>query len=426
MTDPQDVDTVVIGGGQAGLAVGFHLRRCGRAFVVLDADSEIGGSWRRRWDSLRLFTPAGFSHLPGMPFPADRRESPTKDAMADYLAAYARRFALPVELSTVVVAVDRAGADLRVVATDGRAWQARDVVVATGAHGRHHVPDLAADIDPAVLQVHSGQYRRPEQLPTGPVLVVGAGNSGAEIAVDLASPDRQVYLAGRDVGHVPPLGTWTYPLMRGLGRPGSTLARRGLRGGAEPLGRIRPGDLEAAGVRRVPRVAGTRDGLPLLADGRTLRVAGVVWCTGFRPDHRFVRLPVRDDAGGLIHHRGVTGAPGLYVVGMPHQSSITSHLVGGVGADARFVVDHLAGRPATTAPLATVYTRDGCGRCARLVRGLRRRGVSFAQVDIGRAPGAADAVRAGAGGDATAPTVEIGDRWLVAPSAREVVTTAGG
>lgn len=203
------------------MAIGYHLRRRGRGFVILDQGAEVGASWRKRWDSLRLFTPAGFSHLPGMAFPAGPAESPTKDAMADYLATYAQRFALPVELSTTVVAVDRAGTDLLVTASDGRSWRARNVVVATSALGRPQVPEFAGDLDPAVVQLRSSTYRRPRQLPTGPVLVVGAGNSGAEIAVDLASPERVVWLAGRNVGHVPPLGTWTYPLMRVLDGPGA-------------------------------------------------------------------------------------------------------------------------------------------------------------------------------------------------------------
>ncbi|MEU4376992.1 flavin-containing monooxygenase [Pseudonocardia alni] len=346
----QSVETVVIGGGQAGLATGYHLQRRGGDAVILDAADQVGASWRRRWDSLRMFTPAGFSHLPGMGFPARAGESPTKDAMADYLRAYARRFALPVELGTRVQAVRRDGAELLVTAADGRRWRARNVVVATSAHSRPCIPDVAAVLDRGVTQLHSGDYRRPEQLPAGPVLVVGAGNSGAEIALDLVVPaaggtERRVYLAGRDVGHVPPLGSWTYPLMQMLGRPGAALSQRGLRGGAEPLGRIRPGDLAAAGVQRLPRVIGGRDGLPVTADGATVDVAAVVWCTGFRPDHRFLPLPVLD-AGGrhVVHRRGITGEPGLYVVGMPYQSSITSHLVGGVGKDAAYVVDHLARR----------------------------------------------------------------------------------
>lgn len=336
---------VVVGGAQAGLAVGYELARRGRGCVILDAGDAPGESWRRRWDSLRLFTPAGFSHLPGMAFPEPPASSPTKDAMADYLAAYAERFALPVEPRTTVMAVRRDSDALVVTAADGRTWSARDVVVATGAHRCPAVP--APDL--AVPVVTSVDYRRPARLPDGPVLVVGAGNSGAEIAVDIAGSGRPVTLAGRDVGHIPSLGGWTYPLMRALGRPGVALSRRGLRGGAEPLGRIRPGELAAAGVRRVPRMVGTRDGLPLFADGTTAAVRSAVWCTGLRPDHDFLDLPVFDADGRLAHRRGVTAVPGLYVVGLPNQSSITSHLVGGVGADAAFVVRHLTRRDHRTA-----------------------------------------------------------------------------
>jgi len=177
------------------------------------------------------------------------------------------------------------------------------------------------------------------------VLVVGAGNSGAEIALDLATDpgsERQVHLAGRDVGHAPNLGPWTYPLLQRLGRLGASLSQRGLRGGGDPLGRVRPGQLEAAGVHRLPRVVDARDGMPLLDDGRTLTVAAVVWCTGLGPDYHWLHLDALNDAGHLRHRQGVIASePGLYAVGLPYQRSTTSHLLGGVGADAKHVVDHL-------------------------------------------------------------------------------------
>lgn len=356
-TPPAAIDAVVVGGGQAGLAVGHQLQCHGRSFVVLEREAEIGAAWRHRWDSLRLFTPAGFSRLPGLRFPGPAATAPTKDEMADYLDAYARHFAVPVELATTVESVDQDGDHLLVTATDGRRWRARDVVLATGAHSRPHRPGFADELDPAIVQLHSRDYRRPTQLPAGPVLVIGAGNSGAEIAADLAAGGREVRLSGRDVGHIPQLGPWTYPVMRLLGRPGAALARRGLRGGAEPLGRIRAGELAAAGVHRVPRTVGVRDGSPLHDDGFTSPVSAVVWCTGLRPDFRYVRLPVLDEAGRLVHRRGITAWPGLYAVGLRYQSSITSHLVGGVGTDARRVVRHLIRRttgqltrPAAAAP----------------------------------------------------------------------------
>jgi putative flavoprotein involved in K+ transport len=342
------VNTVVIGAGQAGLAMGFHLLPHNREFVILDAGDEVGLSWRRRWDSLRLFTPAGFSHLPGMRFPAERHESPTKDAMANYLRSYAEHFRLPLELGTHVESVRRNGSKWSVTASDGRHWYARNVVVATSAHSEPFIPQFSSGLDPTIMQLHSSDYQRPNQLPAGAVLVVGAGNSGAEIALDLTTPAvdgpvREIYLSGWDVGHIPPLGTWTYPVMQLLGRAGSVLSKRGLRGGAEPLGRIRRGELEAAGLERLPRMVGTRKGLPVTADGGIIQVDAVVWCTGYQTDHRFLHLP--ETAGrNLTHRRGVTSSFGLYVLGMPNQSSITSHLVGGVGKDAAYIAKHLSRR----------------------------------------------------------------------------------
>ncbi|MGY2003808.1 flavin-containing monooxygenase [Blastococcus sp. SYSU DS1024] len=345
--DDRVVQTVVVGAGQAGLAVGYHLTRRGHDVVLLDAAEAVGDSWRERWDSLRLFTPVGFDSLPGLPFPGRRSDHPTKDAVADYLARYAEHFELPVRLGTRVQAVHRAGAEF-VVSTDRGRWRAGNVVIATGAHHRPFVPAFAAHLDKELVQVHAAHYRRPAQLPAGAVLVVGAGNSGAEIALDVATDPREqrtVHLAGRDVGHIPHLGPWTFQVLQRLGRLGAALARRGLGGHGDPLGRIRPEQLATAGVQRHPRVTGTCDGMPLLADGRTLAVTAVVWATGFRPDYSWLHLDVLDPDGRLRHRGGVVDdCPGLYAVGLPYQRSITSHLLGGVGADARHVVDHLLAR----------------------------------------------------------------------------------
>lgn len=338
------VQTVVVGAGQAGLAVGYHLTRRGHDVVLLDAADAVGDSWRDRWDSLRLFTPVGFDSLPGLRFPGPRSQHPTKDAVADYLGCYAKRFELPVQLRTRVRAVHRDGAWFTVCTDSGR-WRTNNVVIATGAHHTPFVPAFAARLNPTLVQVHAARYRRPAQLPTGPVLVVGAGNSGAEIALDVASDpsaERTVHLAGRDVGHIPSLGPWTFQVLQRLGRLGASLARRGLRGHGDPLGRIRPGQLRDAGVQRQPRVTGVREGMPLFADGRALTVTAVVWATGFLPDYSWLYLDVLDPAGRLRHRNGVVQhCPGLYAVGLPYQRSITSHLLGGVGNDAGYVVDHL-------------------------------------------------------------------------------------
>lgn len=339
----REVSTVVIGAGQAGLATGYHLARHGQDIALLDAAQSVGSSWRHRWDSLRLFTPSGFNSLPNLPFPGPPGEHPSKDQVADYLASYTELFALPVVLDTRVQAVRREGKGFAVATTQG-CWRTSNVVIANGAHHTPSIPEFADELDAGVVQLHSATYRRPAQVPPGTVLVVGAGNSGAEIALDLATESttaREVHLAGRSVGYIPDLGPWTFPLLQHLGRLGATLAQRGLREHGDPLGRIRPGQLQLAGIQRQPRVTGVRDGMPLLADGRVLPVAAVIWCTGFRPDYRWLHLNAFDAAGRLRQHRGIVqGITGLYTIGLPYQRSITSHLLGGVGADARRIANN--------------------------------------------------------------------------------------
>jgi putative flavoprotein involved in K+ transport len=356
-------ETVIIGGGQAGLATGYHLARLGRPFVILDGGARVGDAWRTRWGSLRLFSPARYDGLPGWRFPAPGWSFPTKDEMADYLEAYAQRFALPVLTEVRVDGLAKDGN--RFVVTAGeRRFAADAVVVATGAHRTPRTPALAAELDPRIHQLHSAAYRDPADLPDGPALVVGAGNSGAEIALEL-SRTRPVWLAGRDVGEIPVRhgsrrSRLFIPVIRFLGHRVLTVrtpvGRRvgpGLAHGATPLIRTRTEELVAAGVERVPRVADTRDGLPVLEDWRPLEPAVVVWCTGFRQDLSWIDLPVLGDDGRPAHVRGVALAePGLAFVGLPFQYAVTSDVLPGVGRDARRVARHVArrgraaGRPA--------------------------------------------------------------------------------
>ena len=194
-------DTIIIGGGQAGLAVGYYLSQQGRDFVILEAHEQIGDSWRQRWDSLQLFTPAKFSSLPGMPFPDEALHYPTKDEMADYLETYAQRFNLPVKLGTSVKRLSRED-DRFVVASGEQRLTARQVVVATGAYQSPRIPTFAKHLDPGIYQVHTKHYRNPSQLPKGETLVVGVGNSGGEIAMELAQT-RRVWLSGKPSGQLP-------------------------------------------------------------------------------------------------------------------------------------------------------------------------------------------------------------------------------
>jgi len=356
-------EVIVIGGGQAGLSVGYHLARRGVPFVILDASARIGDAWRERWDSLRLFTPRRFDALDGMPFPGPANEFPTKDEMADYLEAYAARHRLPVRTGTRVQRLTRQG-DRYLLEAGDQSLEARHVVVAMSSYQRPLTPAFAAELDPEITQLHSAHYRRPSQLPQGDVLLVGAGNSGAEIAVDLARSGRRVWLAGRDVGQVPfPVRSslvrrWILPVLfrfvfhrvLTVDTPLGRKARPKLIVGGMPLIRTRSQDLVAAGVTRVPRVAGVRDGQPLLEDGAVLPVASVVWCTGFDLGRSWIQLPVFDERGEPKQARGVVpGEPGLYFVGPHFLYSASSTMIHGVGRDASRVADVIARRTATTA-----------------------------------------------------------------------------
>jgi putative flavoprotein involved in K+ transport len=371
----EQVETVIIGGGQAGLAVGYHLARRGRRFVILDANQRIGDAWRHRWDSLRLFTPARYDGLPGWPFPAPGWSFPTKDELGDYLEAYAARFALPVRTGVRVDRLSREG-DRYVVAAGTTRLVADQVVVAAGAYQRPRVPTFAAELDPGVVQLHSSQYRDPSRLREGGVLVVGAANSGAEIALEVARTHR-TWLSGRHPGQVPfrPdgwLGRLLVPVLVFLSThlltvktPMGRAVRRRLRvegGGVargQPLGRVRLEDLDAAGIARVPRTAGARGGRPVLEDGGVLEVANVLWCTGFVPDFDWIDLPVFAEAGGPVHDRGVVRSePGLYFVGLVFQYALASSLVGGVGRDAEHIAEHIAARHPNSRPTEHVVVRS--------------------------------------------------------------------
>lgn len=353
-------DTVVIGGGQAGLAVGYHLARRGQRFVILDATSRIGTAWRNRWDGLRLFSPARYDGLPGMPFPAPGHTLPTKDDVADYLEAYAATYDLPVRMGISVDRIFRNEPDdgWLMVAGDHRI-HASQVVLATGAYSRPRIPTFAAELDSGINQIHAIDYRNTSQLRDGPVLVVGASNSGAEIAMTSAAGHRTV-LVGRDTGKMPvrpeslkarlidpPFWFFINRVVRAdtaIGRR----ARPSIVDHGGPLERIWPADLAAAGVERVhAKAVGARDGLPLLDDGQVVDVTNVIWCTGFRPNFDWIEPAITGLDGWPVHVRGVvTGAPGLYVVGLPFLYTAASALLGGVGRDAGYIAAQVATRAA--------------------------------------------------------------------------------
>jgi putative flavoprotein involved in K+ transport len=343
-------DTIVIGAGQAGLASAYYLQRARSPFLVLDGGGQIGESWLRRWDSLRLFTPVRYNSLPGLAFPGEPYALPVKDAVASYLEAYVGHFALPVRLNTRVSSLVT-DADRFVVTTDGETFTARSVIVATGAYHRAYIPAFASALSPSLEQRHSSEYRNPSALPPGSVLVVGAGNSGAQIALELAESGRPTWLSGRDTGSIPRrvLGRDVYDwLWWTVMRPSvdSWVGRRlmGQLFAGDPLVGFSRRALMIPKLTRVSRTVGVSNGHPRLDDGRVLEdVRTVVWCTGFWPDFGWIQLPVFGPEGYPQHRRGiVAAAPGLGFVGLRYQYRIGSSLLGGVHEDAEYVVRQLA------------------------------------------------------------------------------------
>jgi putative flavoprotein involved in K+ transport len=345
----QRLDVVVVGGSQAGLAMAWHLARQGLRFVVLEAAPELGHVWRSRWDSLKLFTPAQYDALPGMAFPAPADTYPTKDPVADYLQAYAAAFKLPVRLNARVTDLQRVGEEFEVRTADAT-YRARQVVVATGPFQVPFVPPPAGKLDASVTQVHSADYRNPQALPEGPVLVVGGGNSGFQIAEELAAA-RTVDLSiatkypmlpqrrgGRD------LFWWLIRLGVMRVTAGSRLGRRVQARGEFIIGTNRR-RLERAGVRFRPRLVDAEGHTVRFADHSLLEDVGVVvWATGYRSDYSWIQIPGVVREGHVAHRRGVTEVPGLYFLGLSWQHTRGSALLGFVNDDAAYLADRITTR----------------------------------------------------------------------------------
>jgi len=352
MSMDKSFQTIVIGGGQAGLAAGYFLAQQNDSFTILDENRRTGEVWRNRWDSLRLFTPSKYNGLPGMPFPKPDFYFPTKDEAADYLEAYAGRFNLPVQHGVKVELLTYNDQGYR-ISTGAGSFHARNVIVATGPYQKPYTPAFAQELDPTILQVHSSAYRNPGQISVQNILVVGAGNSGAEIGLELARAGKRVWLAGRDVGRIPAdkvgriLGGrpywWFISRVLSVVTPIGRKMRSNVLYHGAPLIRASRQEVLDAGIESIPRISGVLSGKPKVEDGRSLPAEGVIWATGFRPDFKWIDLPVFDENGYPRHQRGIVqGAPGLYFVGLPFQTALTSALLGGVGADAAYIAGQIA------------------------------------------------------------------------------------
>lgn len=366
---------IVIGAGQTGLAAAYHLARRGIEFVVLEASDRVGDVWRSRYDSLRLYSPAKYDGLPGLAFPLGRPDFPTGRQMGGYLEAYVAHHQIPVETGVRVDGLRQGDGEPGYTVTAGdRTYGAEQVIVATGVFQRPYVPEVAARVNPGIRQLHSSEYRGPAQLADGPVLVVGLSHSGADIAHEVALAGHATCTSGRPHGELPfsvdsRRARLAWPLLRFLATRVLTratpLGRRmaaHIRHGGAPLLRMRSRELRAAGV--TPLGARTVDvdeaGRPRLDDGTVVDVANVIWCTGFRPDYRWIDLPILDEDGWPVQERGVVGAaPGLYVMGVPFLYGFSSMLVLGAARDAAHIVERVAS-----------HRRDAPGGVARDVSSM--------------------------------------------------------
>ena len=338
-------DVVVVGAGQAGLAMGYFLKWQRRQFLITEAGS-IASAWRERWESLTLFTPRRYSGLPGLPFPGAPDGYPTRDEVVAYLEEYAERFELPVEEHAPVRSLTAEDGRF-VLDVDGKAITADQVVVATGPFQTPYVPDVAERLAPEVFQTHATGYRKPADIPGGTVLVVGGGNTGFQIAKELSSTHEVVLAVGSRQKPLPQrllrrdLFWWLTKSRLFNATVESRLGRR-LKTRETLIGSS-PRELRRRyGVELKPRVVDANGRRVRFEDGSELEVDAVLWATGYRQDYSWIQLPVFDQDRRLRHRRGITDVPGLYFLGLTWQHTRGSALIGWVKDDAEFIAEQIA------------------------------------------------------------------------------------
>ncbi len=355
--NPESFKVIVIGAGQAGLSAGYFLAKKNIPFLILDANKRVGDSWRNRWNSLRLFTPAKFNSLAGMPFPSDPNYFPTKDEMGDYLESYAKHFNFPVKNNVKVDGLSREGNKYCITAGK-KQFEAEHVIIAMSNYQVPKVPAFTNDLNPDIVQIHSFDYHDQSQLQEGPVLVVGAGNSGSELALESARNNHDVWLSGRDNGHIPfniegTLGKlilirlvirFLFHRVLTTGTPIGKKVRPKIISQGGPLIRNKPKDFVRAGIKRIPKITGVKNGLPVDENQQVIEAKNIIWCTGFYPSFSWIDIPIFKDKEPMQNRGVVKNEPGLYFVGMHFQYSLSSAMVHGAERDAAFVVKIIAER----------------------------------------------------------------------------------
>ncbi|OMP65635.1 flavin-containing monooxygenase [Domibacillus epiphyticus] len=338
--------TVIIGGGQAGLAIGYYLKRLNQSFIILDKNEHVGDEWRKRYDSLALFTPRMYSSLPGLQLEGDPNGFPVKDEIAHYLKKYAELFQLPIQHQTEVTRLWREHSRFQ-IETNTKMYEAEHVIIASGPFQKPYIPDIARNVSPEILQLHSSA-RNPGDLIEGNVLVIGGGNSGAQISLELSNK-RETYLSTSQKIKFLPLKIGSKSIFWWFDKAGIYKAPRDswigkrIRASSDPIIGTELKDALASGaVVQKKRVVEGKDSMIRFQDQSMLEVQNIIWCTGFVLDYEWMEMEgALDDAGQPIHKRGVSQIEGLYYLGLPWQYRRGSALLLGVGEDAEYIAKHI-------------------------------------------------------------------------------------
>ncbi|WP_307336496.1 flavin-containing monooxygenase [Metabacillus malikii] len=337
-------DSIVIGCGQAGLAIAYYLKKTNQNFLLLDKGSEIGGTWKERYDSLLLFTPRAYSSLPGLPLSGEAQGFPTKDEIVEYPKNYVEKFDFPIHLNEEVIHVNKVD-DTFLIKTNKNEYRAKNVVVATGPFQTPNIPSFSKNLSPAIYQLHSSQYKNPRQLINGNVLVVGGGNSGAQIAVEL-SKEKDTYIAISKTLNYLPLVIRDKSIFYWFDKVGilkvksnSFFARILQKRGDPIFGFELKKAITNNEVKVKKRVMNANGNELLFEDNSTLKVSNIIWATGFKTEFPWLKIAgILDEQGNVLHSRGVSNIDGLYFIGLPWQYRRGSALLQGVGYDAKYIV----------------------------------------------------------------------------------------
>ncbi len=343
----QEFEVIIIGGGQAGLAAGYYLKQAKVSFLILEKGKAVGDSWRKRYDSLVLFTPRWYSSLPGLLLKGDPDGYASKDEIADYLEQYSIHFSLPIQVNTEILMLKKSAFGFKVTTNKGD-YLAQKVIIATGPFQKPFIPYFSTNISQEVRQLHTSEYRNPLQLQEGQVLIVGAGNSGAQIAVELSDQTEVALSLGHQLKFMPlelfgkSIFWWFQKTGILRARVNSAIGKRLKKMGDPIFGYELRDRFRQGKVRLRARTENIASDIAIFRDHTRLQIKNVIWATGFIRDYSWIHIPhVLDHKSMPVHDRGVSPVPGLFFLGLPWQYRRGSALIGGVGEDAAYIVKHI-------------------------------------------------------------------------------------